>query len=74
MAEYADMFMVLGIILIGLASILLVNVFSHGRSYKRVIVMLILGGCMVAYANSSRPKGYTLQELPMLFVTVFSDG
>lgn len=74
MAAYTDLIMVLGIILIGLASIFLVNVFSHGRSYKRVILMFILGGCMVAYANASRPKGYSLQELPMLFVTVFTGG
>lgn len=75
MAAYADLIMVLGIILLALSFLVLVNTFSsQGRSFKRPIAMLVLGGGMMGYANASTPKGYSLEELPMLFVTVFTGG
>ncbi|MEM7719517.1 MAG: hypothetical protein AAF222_09950 [Pseudomonadota bacterium] len=72
MAEYADLIMCLGVLAIFLAFPAAVGSFSRGAPPRQAIVSLMIGGSMVLYANSSRPGGYSIEEMPSLFVKVLT--
>lgn len=72
MTEYTDLIMVLGVIVLGLAFPAMVGAFSRGHPPRAAMLALFAGGVMVLYANSSRPGGYSVAEMPQLFVRVIT--
>lgn len=72
MAEYTDLIMVLGVIVLGLAFPAMVGAFSRGAPPRAAMLALFAGGIMIVYANSSRPGGYSVAEMPQLFVKVIT--
>jgi hypothetical protein len=72
MAEYIDLIMVLGVIVLGLSFPAMVGAFSRGAPPRAAMLALFAGGAMILYANSSRPGGYSVAEMPQLFVKVIT--
>lgn len=72
MAEYADLIMVIGVALMFLAFPSFVGAFSRSDPPRMGILALFIGSALVLYANSSRPGGYSVAEMPDLFVRVFT--
>lgn len=72
MAPYTDLIMVMGVIVLFLAFPSAVGAFSRGAPPRAAMLALFGGGVMVLYANSSRPGGYTMAEMPDLFMKVLT--
>ena len=72
MVEYADLIMVLGAAILFLAFPASVGAFSRGEPPRAAMLALFAGGCMIVYANSSRPGGYSLTEMPDLVLRVIT--
>jgi len=72
MVEHVDLIMVLGVCIFGLAFPAIVSAFSHGRPPRAAVIAIAVGGVMMLYANSLRPGGYALAEMPQVFSRVIS--
>ncbi|MEK6216218.1 MAG: hypothetical protein N2B03_03255 [Boseongicola sp.] len=72
MAAYTDTFMILGILILAAAFPAAVGAFSRGNPPRAAIVAFMVGGVMMVYANSSRPGGYSIGEIPGLFLSIFT--
>ena len=72
MAAYTDLILCLGVVILALAFPTAVGAFSRGAPPRAAMLALFAGGCMIVYANASRPGGYTVAELPDLFVKVLT--
>lgn len=72
MAQYTDLIMVLGVIVLSLGFPAAVGAFSRGRPPRAAMLALFAGGVMIVYANGSRPGGYSVAEMPELFLRVFT--
>lgn len=72
MAAYTDLIMVMGVIVLFLAFPSAVGAFSRGAPPRAAMLALFGGGCMIVYANSSRPGGYSVADMPDLFMRVLT--
>ena len=72
MAAYTDLIMCIGVLVIFLAFPAAVGAFSRGAPPRAAILSLVTGGTMIVYANASRPGGYSLEEMPNLFMKVLT--
>ena len=72
MTQYIDLIMVLGVIVLGLSFPAMVGAFSRGAPPRAAMLALFAGGVMVLYANSSRPGGYSVADMPQVFVRVIT--
>lgn len=72
MVEYADLIAVLGVCVLGLAFPAAVGAFSRGDPPRAAMLAIFAGGAMFIYANSMRPGGYSIAEMPQLFVKVLT--
>ncbi len=72
MTAYIDLIMVMGVIVIAMAFPTAVGAFSRGAPPRAAMLSLFAGGVMIVYANSSRPGGYSVADLPDLFMRVIT--
>ena len=72
MAAYTDLIMVLGVLILASAFPAAVGAFSRSSPPRMAMLALVLGGGMIVYANFSTPGGYSVAEMPNLFVKVFT--
>ncbi len=72
MAAYTDTFMILGIVILALAFPAAVGAFSRGAPPRSAIVAFMVGGVLIIMAQTSRPGGYSIEEIPGLFLRVFT--
>lgn len=72
MAEYTDLIMCLGVVVLALAFPAIVGAFSRSAPPRAGILAIFIGGGMIVYANSSRPGGYSVAEMPDLFLRVLT--
>jgi len=72
MVEYTDLIMCIGVVVLALAFPTMVGAFSRGAPPRAAMLALFAGGCMILYANSSRPGGYSVAEMPDLFMRVLT--
>ena len=70
MAAYTDLIMVLGVCIAALGFPTAVGAFSRGAPPRAAMLAIFAGGCMIVYANSSKPGSYLAAELPELFMQV----
>ena len=70
MVEYVDLIMVLGVVIFFLAFPAMVGAFSRGAPPRAAMLAIFAGGVMMVYANASRPGGYSVAEMPQVFVKV----
>jgi hypothetical protein len=74
MAEYTDLIMCIGVLVLLLTFPTAVGAFSRGAPPRAAMLSLFAGGVMVVYANSSRPGGYSVEGMPELFLKVLTGG
>jgi hypothetical protein len=72
MVEYADLILVLGAGVLFLAFPAMVGAFSRGEPPRAAMLALFAGGSMIVYANSTRPGGYSIAEMPDLVLRVLT--
>lgn len=72
MAEYVDLILVIGVVVLGLAFPAMVGAFSRGAPPRAAMLAIFAGGVMIVYANASRPGGYSVAEMPQVFLKVFT--
>lgn len=72
MAAYTDLIMVIGVVVLAMAFPTAVGAFSRGAPPRAAMLALFGGGCMIVYANASRPGGYSVAEMPDLFMRVLT--
>ena len=72
MAEYVDLILVIGVVVLGLAFPAMVGAFSRGAPPRAAMLAIFAGGIMIMYANSSRPGGYSIAEMPQVFLRVIT--
>lgn len=65
-----DTALVLGMIISGFSIPAIVSAFSDGRVPRAAALMVMIGGGLVAWALSGKPNGYTLEQIPEVFVKV----
>ncbi|MEQ9014698.1 MAG: hypothetical protein RID90_09630 [Marinovum algicola] len=72
MVEYIDLIMVMGVVVLALAFPAMVGAFSRGAPPRAAMLAIFAGGAMIIYANSARPGGYSVAEMPQLFLKVIT--
>ena len=72
MVEYIDLIMVLGVCVFALAFPAMVGAFSRGAPPRAAMLAIFAGGVMMVYANSMRPGGYSVAEMPQVFIKVIT--
>ncbi len=72
MAAYTDTFMILGILILALAFPAAINAFSRGSPPRAAIAAFVIGGVMAIFAQTSRPGGYTVEDITGLFIGMFT--
>ncbi|MCG6885093.1 MAG: hypothetical protein LJE62_15185 [Silicimonas sp.] len=70
--EYTDLIMCIGCLVLFMAFPTAVGAFSRGAPPRMALLSLFLGGGMIVYANASRPGGYSVAEMPDLFLRVLT--
>ena len=72
MVQYADLILVMGSAILVLAFPTMVGAFSRGAPPRAAMLAIFAGGVMILYANSTRPGGYSLAEMPQVIARVFT--
>jgi hypothetical protein len=68
-----DLALVLGIVISGFSIPAIVSAFSDSRAPRAASLMVLLGGGLVAWAVIEKPGGYTMDQIPDVFMTVVRD-
>ena len=66
----ADLFFVVGIVIIGFAIPAILGAFTEGRAPRSAAILIMIGGSLIALAVYDRPNAYSFQTLPDAFVRV----
>lgn len=66
----SDLFLILGLFLVLLGVPALVSAFSESRPPRAAMIAFLLGGGLVVFAAMSKPGGYTLAQIPQVFLHV----
>ena len=70
MAAYTDLILVMGVGILALAFPTMVGAFSRGAPPRVAMLAIMIGGCMIVYANSMTPGGYSVENLPQVVAKV----
>ena len=65
-----DLFLVVGIVLVGLPLPSLLTAFTESRPPRAAAVMILIGGVLIAVALTQSGQGYSFAEIPDLFLRV----
>ena len=65
-----DLALVMGLVIAGFSVPSIVSAFSEGRAPRVAAIAAIVGGGMVVWAVQGHPGGYTLNDIPEVFVRV----
>lgn len=68
-----DLALVLGLVIGGFSIPAIVSAFSDARTPRVASVVIMIAGGLVAWALTTKPGGYTLDEIPEVFVKVTRD-
>ncbi|MEN8892927.1 hypothetical protein [Planktotalea arctica] len=68
-----DLGLVLGMVIAGFAIPAIVSAFSDSRTPRAASLMVMIGGGLIAWAVMGKPGGYTLDQIPEVFVKVTRD-
>lgn len=68
-----DVGLVLGMIIAGFSIPAIVSAFSDGRVPRAAALMVMLGGGLIAWSLTGKPGGYSLDQIPEVFVKVTRD-
>ncbi len=65
-----DLILIIGILLAVLSVPAMLSSFSDGRPPRVAAFSAVVAGVMIVWAARSQPGGYTLREIPEVFVRV----
>ena len=65
-----DLALVLGVVIAGFSIPAIVSAFSDSRAPRAASLMVLLGGALIAWALATKPGGYTLEQIPDVFIKV----
>jgi len=65
-----DLFLVLGLIIFGLAVPAIIGALVDSRVPRGAAIMVMIGSGMIAVALIGKPSGYSFQEIPKAFTRV----
>lgn len=65
-----DLILVLGIIIAALSIPPIFGAMAERRAPRAAAVLLLIGGGMIIYALQQNPTGYTISDIPDVFVRV----
>ena len=65
-----DLALVLGIVIAGFSIPAIVSAFSDSRAPRAASLMVLLGGGLIAWELTTKPGGYTLEQIPDVFIKV----
>lgn len=65
-----DLYLVIGLVIAVFSVPAVVSALSDNRTPRVAAIVLIAGGGLVAWAATSKPAGYTLDEIPTVIVNV----
>ena len=68
-----DLLLVIGIVLAVLAVPSMLSAIADRRTPRGAAVVAIIAGCMIVWAFREQPGGYTIQEIPEVFVRVVAE-
>lgn len=68
-----DLALVLGTIIAGFSIPAIVSAFSDNRAPRAAALMILLGGGLIAWAVMEKPGGYTMDQIPEVFLKVTRD-
>lgn len=68
-----DLALVLGLVIAGFSIPAIVSAFSDSRTPRAAAITVMIGGGLVAWAVMGKPGGYTLDQIPEVFVKVTRD-
>ncbi|SMY06788.1 hypothetical protein [Flavimaricola marinus] len=66
----ADLFLVVGIVVVAFTIPAIVGAFSEGRAPRAAAIMVMIGGGLIALAVYQTPGGYQVSEIPSVFARV----
>ena len=72
MVEHVDLILVAGVVILALAFPAMVGAFSRGAPPRAAMLAIFAGGVLIMYTNSIRPGGYSIAEMPQVFLRVIS--
>jgi len=67
-----DMYLVLGILIAGFSIPSILSAVSDGRAPRASAITILIAGGLILLAMQTQPGGYTLQEIPDVFVRVIA--
>ena len=67
-----DMYLVLGIVIAGFSVPSILSAVSDGRAPRASAITILIAGGLILLAIQTQPGGYTLQEIPDVFVRVIA--
>ena len=65
-----DLSLVLGIVIAVFSVPSILSALADGRAPRASAITILIAGGLILYAIQSQPGGYTLQEIPNVFVRV----
>ncbi|QFT58660.1 hypothetical protein FIU94_07465 [Sulfitobacter sp. THAF37] len=65
-----DLALVLGIVIAALSIPSILSALSDRRAPRASALTILIGGGLILYALQSKPQGYTLNQVPDVFVNV----
>ena len=68
-----DMGLVLGLVIAGFSIPAIVSAFSDSRVPRAAALMVMVGGGLIAWSVTGKPGGYTMDQIPEVFVKVTRD-
>jgi len=69
----SDQILVLGLILGIFAIPAIISAFSENRAPRVAAVTMVAAGCLVVWAFTLKPGGYTIKDIPNAFIRVVAD-
>jgi len=67
-----DLYLVLGIIIAGFSIPSILSAISDRRAPRASAITVLIAGALILIAVQTQPSGYTLQEVPDVFVRVIA--
>ena len=68
----SDLFLVVGLVLGGFAIPSIIGAFSESRPPRVAAILLMIASGLIVLAVMNKPSGYTLNEVPDVFVKVIA--
>lgn len=66
-----DLVLVAGVVLAALSVPSILSAISDGRGPRASALTILIAGGLILYALKAQPGGYTMAEIPEVFVRVF---